>query len=198
MIEKLENYQKVLEEFEQKLRKAEACEIDLNTLDPNNYEESLASAVAKARGPEYPELIKSLAGMLFDLFSEYAVAEQGIRYEIELLFNDKNHLTTYLSTFPAYSSEQFKKTGIVQWLRVGLIAALIEDGRTDSRDTWVGLGQLYCVAEKSGLEPFQYFREIGMLRSSETEQFDIAYSGSGILSDFLDSEYRKSLKCGKS
>lgn len=199
MIEKpdswLNSYQKVLDGFERDLRKAESFEIDLNALDPDNYEESLAYAVAEAREPEYPGLIMRLEELIFELFSAYYVSEPTIRYEIEQLFNDKTHLLAYLCTFPAHASKQGKKADTMQWLRVGLVAALIENGRTDVRDTWVGLGLLYCMAEVSGLKPFQYFKEIGKLRVSETPSSDLAKRGSSILDEFLNSDYRKSLEC---
>ncbi|MCZ2390839.1 MAG: hypothetical protein LC113_07145 [Acidobacteria bacterium] len=191
----ISRYQRVLEGFERDLRKAEYFEIDLNALDPDNYEESLAYAVAEARGPKYLDLMMRLDEVIFELFSAYCASEPRIRYEIELLFNDKTHLLAYLCTFPAHACKQGKKGKTMQWLRVGLIAASIENGQTDFRDTWVGLGQLYCMAEVLGLNPFQYFKEIGKLRVSETPSFDPAKTDCSILDEFLDSDYRKSLDC---
>lgn len=191
----LNSYQEVLTDFERKLKQTESFEIDLNALDPDNYEESLAYAVAEARGPEYLELNQRLADVIFQLFSEYAVSGQRIRREIERLFDDKSYVLAYLCTFPAHASKQGKKADTMQWLRVGLVAALIENGRTDVRDTWVGLGLLYCMAEVSGLKPVQYFKEIGKLRVSETPSSDLAKRGSSILDEFLNSDYRKSLEC---
>ncbi|MBX7060404.1 MAG: hypothetical protein K1X52_01995 [Pyrinomonadaceae bacterium] len=191
----LNSYQEVLTDFERKLKQTESYEIDLNALDPDNYEKSLAKAVAIAQGPEYLELNQRLADVIFQLFSEYAVSGQRIRREIERLFDDKSYVLAYLCTFPTYASKQGKKADTMQWLRVGLVAALIENGRSDVRDTWVGLGLLYCMAEVSGLKPFQYFKEIGKLRVSERPSSDLAKSGSSILDEFLNSDYRKSLEC---
>ena len=55
----------------------------------------------------------------------------------------------------------------IQWLRLGLAAASIEDVRIDFRDTLLALGSLYTAAVRAGIEPLTQFNAVAEISNSE-------------------------------
>jgi hypothetical protein len=76
-------------------------------------------------------------------------------------------------------------------VKTGLVAALIEGGRIDFRDTYGSLWELYSKAKKCGIDAEAQFKEVESLMPSSNSFFNTFIKPKGILSEFLNSAYLK-------
>jgi hypothetical protein len=106
-----------------------------------------------------------------------------------------------LRSYPAHASQFIHSPDDIEWLRLGLAAALIDNLRSDFRDIWVALGELFKAAEQHGIDPVPYFvasgtpHQIGEpVQSTGMFRFIGGHSPTqGVLKSFLQSEYLKSI-----
>ena len=114
----------------------------------------------------------------------YEESANEVRSEIERIFQSKEYILNYLISFPSYASGFIDSSADVEWLRMGLTAALIVDRRGDFRELFVSLGILYVRALEKGIDPVPYFHET-VSHSMNTRQ--------NVLDEFLQSEYLDSI-----
>jgi hypothetical protein len=171
-------------ECEEKLRKTEDQQIDLNLIDPQNYAESLKDLVRKIRGPAYDVLAEEIFAKLTELFSLFLSSPDSQRKVIRELFNGRRHIANFLTSYPAYISSHIESPSDADLLRLGFVAAAVAGDYIDFRDMYVSLGTLYQQALAAKLDPASQLRSI----QSET--------GSSLLRSFSQSDHLKSLLGG--
>ena len=182
----------ILSDSEKRLSKTEQQPIDLNLIDTSNYVESLKKMVKEIRGPEYEEISRKIYSLLEDLFNVYLVSSVEQRKMIEKLFQNKEYILNHLVSFPSHVSNFIHSPKDIKWLEIGLVSALIVDGRVDFRDLFISLGTLYIKAKEKGIDPYPHFNRIESLVLSDDSYNSINIDKS-ILSNFLNSEYLNSI-----
>lgn len=180
-------------DFEKKLAKSEQIEIDINKLDPNNYEESLEKLIAEQRGVEYKELSEQIYNLFEELFKVYVISNAENRIEIEKIFQNKKFIIAFLTNYPAFVSNFIHSPKDTDWLKLGLVAAIIHGGKVDYRDLWISLGVLYTKAKECGIDPVSHFTSVESLNRSNAHSYNSINVDKGVLSDFLKSDYLKSI-----
>lgn len=158
---------------------------DLNAqleLNVNNFNEQL-KRLAQQRYPESPH--DKVKGPLEDLCILYLVANSEQRDQIRTTLDGMNEILSQLLGYPTYVSEFINSADDVRWLRIGLAAASIENGRNDWRDLLVSLGPLYLAAENAGIDPVRHFQELEKLSIEPVHD---------ILKGFHESAYLASLR----
>lgn len=176
-----------MNELEFQTRLAELCfpltELDAQLeLNINNLNEQL-KRLAQERYPESP--YDKLKGPVEDLCELYLVANSDQRDQIRNILDDKRTILSKLVTYPSYISGFINSPDDVRWLRMGLAAAAIENGRNDWRDTIVSLGPLYLAAEGAGIDPILPFQEVAEISIEPVRR---------ILKGFHESAYLASLR----
>lgn len=75
--------------------------------------------------------------------------------------SDKKGILNRLLGFVYESVEHIRATKDNYWLRIGLAAAAIQNGRLDYRDFLLALAELYVAAEEVGIDPKPEFEAAG-------------------------------------
>ena len=132
---------------------------------------NVTSQLAQELDAANPSLLEGLYGVLGEICELYLRSNDAFRAEIRAAFERAASLLVHLLNLIAKASLEIPRGDAADWLKIGLVAASIEDNRTDFRDTYMALGGLYVAAARAGLEPVPYFRDIAALSSERMRQF---------------------------
>lgn len=183
-----------LGKYNRVLAKSDEQEIDLNQVSRDNFAADLKRLIEEQRSPEHKKAVADLSHTLKEICSEYLTATPEQQTDIAGIFTGKQNILSHLTGYPARVSEFIRSADDIHWLEIGLAAALIEDGRTDFRDLWISLGELYLKAELCGIDPAPYFESLSGNTIPGVPPTLNPQAAPSVLREFLQSEYLKSIK----
>lgn len=187
----LQKAEESLTSYEKSLAKFNEYELDVNKADPNNFEENLLKQFTDRFGTKYDEVSAQIFSLLENMFRVFLVSSLEQRDRIINAFSGKKHLLNFLIGYPEYVSKFIHSKDDLVWVKVGLVAALIEGGKIDFRDLWSSLGELYFKAKKCGIDADTQFKEVESSMPNNNSFLKSFVKPKGILSEFLNSAYLK-------
>jgi hypothetical protein len=131
------------------------------TLDDHKRE---VKEIAQSQIAQY-DPYQDMYALLDQVCPIYLGASPQRRAEIRAAVSDKEGIRSGLINYVYRAAEQLQSPADKEWLRLGLAAVSIENGSMDIRDTLVALAELFVAAEKAGIDPKPYFREVAELSS---------------------------------
>ena len=141
---------------------------------------------SRARGAAAP-LFDEAHRVVDDVCVAYLAAGTAERQKIrEAAASSKRSLHLLLDHI-ARSAKRIQGPLDVQWLRVGLAAASINDLGTDFRDVYLALGDLYVAAARAGIDAAPQFAAVAEISSRE-KRFQ-NYSTFDFLGSFRESAF---------
>jgi hypothetical protein len=148
-----------------------------NTISEGNFfrrkAETWRLARLKVRDPSHEETFS----VLDELCDHYLITTSDERIVIRDLLGDA---IDCLLSYAESASDQITSTGDVHWLRRGLAALSIVDGRLDFRDTFACLRELYLASARAEIDPLPYVREVAEISSTTSRS-----PGRGSMHDLL-------------
>lgn len=116
-----------------------------------------------------------------DVFCEHYLgapddAREAMRRAVAASPTVAGRITWYIGR----SRRLLESSGDERWLRLSLAAASLSDLRTDYRDMYLSLGELYLAGLRGGIEPGPAFGEAARLSSDDPNRF-----GKSSMRDFL-------------
>jgi hypothetical protein len=166
----------------------------------NNYNERLRRFLEERGIPDARDKVWLAVGEICRVYLD-ATAYQ--RAAVRNMFDSEDDLIGWFSSYPNYVADFIRSPDEVEWVRLGLAGALINDARTDFRDVYVALGRLYLAAQRSSIDPLPHFESVGMPKakgnppSSGLYRLIGANYSQSLLIDFLNSEYFRGLQAGE-
>ncbi len=108
--------------------------------------------------PSYKDEIYNNLDVLCAVYLDMNVDQRGV---VKRVINTHNGLFSAMAGYTGRATNKLRQEADLNVFRYGLVAAAIEDGSLDYRDTLMHLGSLYQVAYNGGLAPDKHYREIG-------------------------------------
>lgn len=190
----------ILKRLNKLLVEVDNTPVDLNRLAKGNFEKNLKKFVEDSHTPEYKQAKEQLLVTLKEVCKVYISANSHQRAAIRSMAGSLSSVIYNLVSYPSIAAKFIHSSADKEWLELGLAAALIEDGRSDFRDTYIALGELYLAAENNGIDPIPYFESLGnppntgtSPRSGFLGHFSTSASQE-LLTDFLKSEHLRSIR----
>jgi hypothetical protein len=161
-----------------------------------NSSESLKEYTQRSCTPAFNQALDDLRPIINEVCSVYITATAYQRAAIRNSVDNLEYVLFAIYDHPSYVAQFISSEHDLEWLRIGLAAALIENyrRRMDAMSRWEDLLELYLKAEKIGIDPRPYFESLGT--ATETGNHPKGslhligpYSSQSILRDFLDSDF---------
>jgi hypothetical protein len=168
--------------------------------DPRHQVEN-AESVMKSRQQAYnadDSPVKGFYIYLHEMLDNYLGADEPNRVTIRQSLAKHKILVYHLPGYVGKAEKELDKSGDAKWLLRGLGAVSVLDGLEDIRDVYPALNKLYRTAERVGIEPDPYFKQVGAISNPEKTR-DYSLPTRQILDEFKpyddnysDEQYKES------
>jgi len=103
---------------------------------------------------------KAQEGLIDLVCRTYLASEAADQKILANHLADKEGILNCLLGFAYHCAGMLKRTGNVEWLRLGLASSYLAKARMDYRDVLLAWAELYVVAEEAGIPPDPEFQDI--------------------------------------
>ena len=129
---------------------------------------------------------------LVELAEEYARLSADERDRVRAELREMPQIRSQIYGTMHTMAKRLRETRDRRWLDAGLAMAAIEGGRTDFRDLYVALGELWLAAEAVRIRPAKRFAEAAEIAGEERDSLNRC--GRNLLLAFPHSAHLQSIK----
>jgi hypothetical protein len=129
--------------------------------DPESMRRARSAGITNAG----PDPTGELYTLLDELGSAYLDSTADERVSLRNMLADTPTVLFEMYDYIRRTSKLLEDTENPNWLRLGLAAASLEDGRVDYRDLLEVLSDLYVAAVRASIDPRPYFQSVSRISS---------------------------------